>query len=44
MAGLYKILAKKGYFYKVKLFALIKIFFIFFIKSLCHNLNDLLSD
>jgi hypothetical protein len=42
MAGLYKILAKKGHFYKVKLSALIKIHLMFPAKSLCYNLNDLL--
>jgi hypothetical protein len=42
MAGLYKVLAKKGHFYKVKLPASIKIHFIFLVKSLCRDLNDLL--
>jgi hypothetical protein len=43
MAGLYRVLAKKGHSYRVKLSALIKIPLVFFTKSLCYDLNDLLS-
>jgi hypothetical protein len=42
MAGLYRVLAKKGHSYRVKLPALIKIHLVFPIKSLCYNLNNLL--
>ena len=42
MASPYKMLAKKGHFYKVELPALIKIYPVFLIKSLCRNLNNLL--
>jgi hypothetical protein len=42
MAGLYKMLAKEEHSYKVKLPALIKIYLMFFAKSLCYNLNNLL--
>ena len=42
IAGLYKVIAKKGHSYKVKLPALIKIHLVFSIKSLCRDLNDLL--
>jgi hypothetical protein len=42
MTGLYKILAKKGHFYRVKLSTLIKIHLMFLAESLYHNPNDLL--
>jgi hypothetical protein len=42
MTSLYKVLAKKEHFYKVKLSVLIKIYLIFFAESLCYNLNNLL--
>jgi hypothetical protein len=44
MASLYKILAKKGHFYKVKLPVLIKIYSVFSAKSLYYNLNNLLPN
>jgi hypothetical protein len=37
------VLAKEGHSYKVELPALIKINLVFLAKSLCYNLNDLLS-
>jgi hypothetical protein len=40
MAGLYKMLAKKGHSYKVKSPTLIKLYLVFFIESLYYNLND----
>jgi hypothetical protein len=42
MAGLYKVLAKKGHSYRVELPALIKIYLIFFAESLYRDLNNLL--
>jgi hypothetical protein len=42
MAGPYKVLAKEGHSYKVKLPTLIKIYFMFFTESLYYNLNYLL--
>jgi hypothetical protein len=42
MAGLYRILAKKGHSYRVKLPALMKIHPMFSVESLCCDLNNLL--
>ena len=42
MAGLYKILKKVGYFFKVKLLDLIKIYFVFSLDQLQKAVNDLL--
>jgi hypothetical protein len=42
MAGPYKVLAKEGHSYRVKLPASIKIHPVFFIGSLCCDLNNLL--
>jgi hypothetical protein len=36
------VLAKEGHFYKVELPVLIKIHPVFLIRSLCHDLNNLL--
>jgi hypothetical protein len=40
MAGLYKVLAKEGHFYRVELPALMKIHPMFPVGSLCRDLND----